>query len=269
MPTKKAVVIIDKVVRHLSTNSGVAAIVLAGSQVEGNKFAPDEFSDIELYVVAFDEQVETVEAEVQKIQNIFTDEEIVLSYKNQWAGWSILYNNLLRLELPLVKASNEEAFSRSDEQKIDILYSKKGFQLKKKVAKTKNDVHENNEEIIKDFWYMTVYAAQHIGRGEIWLARDAVRISMQGKVKRLLQEINHKDTLTLDRDRRIELTWDREELEVLRETSCTYDKGDLVRAFWANIKIIKQLLQKLGIGIDLFENYEKKLIPEIKLILGK
>lgn len=261
--------IIQRVVDELSQSSSIAALVLVGSQVKGNKFPPDKFSDIEFYVVALDENYEEAEKLVQSIQTIFKD-DVILAYKNQWSGWSVLFKNLLRLELPLVKASDKTVFSRSEEQKIEVLYSKPNFKLKKGEAENKTESVSPEKEFelpIKDFWYMTVYAAQHIGRGEIWLARDAIRISMQGKVKRLLQEIYHKDTLALDRDRRIELTWSPKELDILKETSSAYDKNDVVRAFWANIKYTGELLEKMGIGTNLFEEYKSKLLPEIKSIL--
>ncbi len=259
---------IEKVVSELSEHKGIAALVLVGSQVEGNEFPADEFSDIELYVVAYDKNYREVKEKVQNIQSIFDDRKVVLAYKNQWAGWSILFTDLLRLELPLIKTSDDEAFSRSKEQKIQILYQKTGFKLKRRKEGTeKADDQKEIEQAVKDFWYMAVYAAQHISRGEVWLARDAVRISMQGKVRRLLQGTYHKDTLRLDRDKRIELTWAQDELEILRKTSSTYDKDDLIRAFWANIKNIKALLEKIDVGIDEFRSYEQKLVPEIKKIL--
>lgn len=269
MTTDRASLIIKRVVENLSQFDGVAALVLTGSRVKGNNFPPDQFSDIELYVVAFDEDFEKAEGEIQSIQKIFGKDSVVLAYKNQWAGWSILFTDLLRLELPLVKASDETVFARSEEQKIEILHSKPGFILKKGLSektKEKEFPEKMIEQAVKDFWYMAVYAAQHIGRGEVWLARDAIRISMQGKVKRLLQEIYHKDTLALDCDRKIELTWGKEELEILKETSSAYDKNDVVRAFWANVRYAEELLVKMGTG-DLFREYKSKLMPSIKRIL--
>lgn len=270
MNSDKISKIIQQVVEELSNNDSIAALVLAGSRVNGNKFPPDKFSDIELYVVAFDEKYEEAEKTVQLIQTIFGD-QTVLAYKNQWAGWSVLFNDLLRLELPLVKASDETVFSRSEEQKIKILYSKPDFKLKKsqEVDGGKEDVNKRvPDDVIKDFWYMAVYAAQHIGRGEVWLARDAIRISMQGKVKRLLQEIYHQETLALDRNRRIELTWSQQELEILKETSSSYNKNDIIRSFWANIKYAEALLTKTNDN-DLFNKYKNSLLPEIKSILDK
>lgn len=270
MATDRASLIIRKVVDKLSQFDGVAALVLTGSQVKGNKFPPDQFSDIELYVVAFDKNFEQVENEVQGIQKIFEGDEVILAYKNQWAGWSVLFSDLLRLELPLVKASDETVFARSEEQKIEILHLKPDFILKKgskEKIKNSDSPEKMLEQAIKDFWYMAAYAAQRIGRGEVWLARDAIRISMQGKVKRLLQEIYHKDTLALDRDRKIELTWSKEELGILKETSSTYDRDNIVRAFWENIKHAEGLLLKMGMGEGLFDEYKSKLIPSIKKIL--
>jgi len=271
MRSKRVELVIKKVVDELSSKKGVAALVLVGSQVEGNKFPPDEFSDIEVYVVAFDEAIRGIEKRLHKIQEIFRKDDVVLAYQNQWAGWSILFTDLLRLELPLVKASDDTVFSRPSEQKIEVLYSKPGFSLKRGLENKvdKDDFEKDKLEIaIKDFWYMAVYAAQHIGRGEVWLARDAIRISMQGKVKRLLQEIYHKDTLALDRDRRIELTWGEKELKILRETSSAYDKKDVIRSFWANIKYAESLLEKLGVA-GLFREYKDKLTPAIKEILER
>ena len=267
MPTPKRQVVIDKVVSHLSPNEGVAALVLVGSNVEGSAFSPDQFSDIEMYVVADDEYFQQVEEAVKNLHQIF--DNVVLEYKNQWAGWSILFNDLLRLEIPTVKASDESVFSRSDKQKTKVLYSKPGFELQRSEIKEDEplSIEEQVTQAIKDFWYMAVYAAQHIARGELWLARDAVRISMQGKVKRLLQEIYLPGTLELDRDRRIELTWNEESLRILRETSCTYEKQDIVRAFWANVGYMKMLLSKLPMDTSEFEQYEQKLVPEIKAML--
>lgn len=264
MVSKKASAVVDKTVSYLSKCPGVAALVLAGSQVEGVRFVADQYSDIELYVVALDEKYSEVEKAVQKTQDLFAKEAVVLAYKNQWAGWSVLFADLLRLELPVVKASEKQVFSRPKQPKIKVLYSRPGFHLQTKSVGDAGD-KKPIDNAIKDFWYMAVYAAQHIGRGEIWLAREAVRISLQGKIKRLIQDLNHSD---VEADKRIELVWSPSELAILKETSCAYDRQDLIRAFWANIKYAKGLSLKTGLGQEQFEEYEKKLLPSIKRILA-
>lgn len=155
---ERASVIIKKVVQHLSSLEGIAALVLAGSQVKTSRFPADAFSDIELYVVAYDQEYENLEKEIQSIQKIFDPSEVVLSYKNQWAGWSILFMDLLRLELPLVKASEDNVFTKSRSEPIEILYAKHGFTLKMGPVKKQKD-KKTLEDSIKDFWYMAVYAA--------------------------------------------------------------------------------------------------------------
>jgi len=266
MATSRAQDIINKVIDDLSSYDSVAALVLAGSQVEGNAFPADEYSDIEFYVVTFDDKFEETEDLVQNIQERL-GEAYIFAYKNQWAGWSILLDDLLRLELPLVKASDDQVFSRSEKQKIKILYQKDDFNLKQSKDKKQDKAEPDYQWIIKDFWYMTVYTAQHIGRGELWLARDAMRVSMQNKIKKILQVQNHKETLELDRDRRIELTWSDKELQILREISCSYDRDDIIRAFWENIKYAKLFVSNNSQLADLFGQYENKLITEINMIL--
>jgi hypothetical protein len=61
----------------------------------------------------------------------------------------------------------------------------------------------------------------------------------------------------------------KEELAILRETSCSYDRNDLIRSFWANVKYAKELFIKLGDGDREFKKYEQELTPKIKDILKK
>lgn len=255
--------IIQKVIDLLSRRSGVAALVLAGSRVPGNAFPADEFSDIELYVVAQDSQFEEVTRDVQSIQDQM--DGVVLAYRNQWSGWSVLFKSLLRLELPVVKASDESVFSRSESQKIKILYQQAGFSLLQ-VPVPQPPLPPAS---IEDFWYMAVYTAQHIARGELWLARDALRVGMQSNVRRLLLETYHPDQMALDRDRRIEMTWGPVELKILKDTSCSYDRVDIVRAFRANIDAISSLVQSKPELLKQFKQYYDSLLPEIsKLVIS-
>lgn len=265
MPTQTAQPIINQIVDHLSLHPGVTALILVGSQVEGNAFPPDQYSDIELYVIAKDEEKENVEKAVQNIQSIFS-KDVVLAYQNQWAGWSILLSNLLRVELPITLVSNLQSFVRSDQQKYQILYAQPDFQLP---ARQTNDQKDQRDisKAVKDFWYMAVYTAQHIARGELFLARGAMRISMQGKVKRLIEDLYHPEKAQLEEDRRIELTWTSKELDILKQTSCAYDKADIIRAFWANIRFASQLLNEAKIDHELFNHYESELKPKLQAIL--
>lgn len=253
--------IIQKVVDLLSQHSRVAALVLAGSRVPGNAFPADEFSDIELYVVAQDSQFEEVTRVVQRVQDQLDD--VVLAYRNQWSGWSILFNSLMRLELPVVKASDEGVFSRSETQKIKILYQQAGFSLLQIPAPQPPLPPVSME----DFWYMAVYAAQHIARGELWLARDALRVGVQSNVRRLLLEIYRPEHLDLDRDRRIEMTWGAEEIKMLQETSCSYDRADIVRAFGANVDIMSSLVKNKPVLQKQFKQYYDSLWPEISKLV--
>lgn len=268
MATPRAQQIIDKVVADLSSFNPVAALILVGSQVEGNVFPPDQFSDIELYVVAFDDKHKEAQDLVQSIQDRL-NEPYTFAYKNQWAGWSILFEDLLRLELPLVKASDDQVFARSEKQKIKVLYQKDNFKIKRSGAKKENKPEIDYEWLVKDFWYMAVYVAQHIGRGELWLAREAMRVSMQKKIKKMIQGQNYKETVDLERDRRIELTWKVQELQILHDISCSYERSDIVRAFWANIKYAKVFFtsqdQQLG---AVFSKYEQKLADKLKKIIN-
>lgn len=268
MATSRAQQVINKVIDDLSTHNSIAALVLAGSQVEGNAFPPDQFSDIELYVVAFDDKHSEAERLIETIQDRL-NETHVLAYKNQWAGWSILFEDLLRLELPLVKASDDQVFSRSEKQKIKVLYQKDNFKIKQSGVKKEDRSEIDFEWLVKDFWYMAVYVAQHIGRGELWLARDAMRVSMQKKIKKMIQVQNYKETIDLERDRRIELTWKVQELQILHDISCSYERSDIVRAFWASIKYAKIFFtsqdQHLG---AVFSKYEQKLADKLKKIIN-
>lgn len=256
--------VIDKTVNYLSQDEGVGALVLVGSQVEGGPFPADEYSDIELYSFAIDEKYEEVKRKIEEIEKIFPD--VVFSYENRWAGWSVLFSDFLRLELP-IKRSTEE-FTHSDDQKENILYQKPGFSINRgNERKEIPDARIGIEKAIQDFWYMAVWAAQHIARGELWLARGAIRISMQGKVKRLIEETYHPESLGQYPDRRIELTWGEEELKILRETSAGYDRTEIVSAFWSNIKYFEKLLFKLGAGSELFVELKDRLVPGVSDLL--
>lgn len=95
--------IIKQLMRQLNQNPLVSGFVLVGSQARENIYVADQYSDLEAYIIVRDEHVKALQKQLPDLVSKLG--RVIFSYKNRWAGFSTVFEDLFRLELPITKQS--------------------------------------------------------------------------------------------------------------------------------------------------------------------
>ncbi len=105
--------------KEFSKNPLIKAFVLVGSQARKDTYKASKHSDIEAYLVVEDQYAEKLEKELPKVVKKFGK---VLFYFKHQIGFVAVYEDLLRIELPIVKISEiENVFSRPKAQVVEVI----------------------------------------------------------------------------------------------------------------------------------------------------
>lgn len=241
--------IISKLREKISKKPYIIGLVLVGSYARDKVYGANEYSDMEVYVIVRDRNVSKVEKDLAEIVKKLG--EVIFHYKNRWAGFSVVFDNLFRLELPVVKQSDiKTVFKRPVAQPVKVLFDRTNGELQKILAKRPKsiDFEALFQETFLDFWYMGVLAVQYLKKGEYWNAKHALEVVLVPSLIKLFELLDNKDSLLLETNKRIEQFLGEERLEILREISSYYD-SDKIRS------TIKLCLQEF---LNACEEVEKK-----------
>jgi len=242
----------------LESNPLVAGLVLVGSQVKESVYPASQYSDMEVYVIVEDEGVEKLAKQLPKLVNKLG--RVIFSYKNQWAGFSAVFEDLFRLELPVVKTSElSSVFSKPKAQVVKVLIDKTDGKLEKTLKNRPQtiDFQRLFQDKVADFWYMIVIAAQYYKKGEIYNSRSALQIS-QSSVIKLLELLNNSKILLLESNKRIEQFLEKKQIDLLKEISPAYDKKQIKTSLKRAIEIFPKICEKIA------EKYRYQYRREIK-----
>lgn len=242
--------IISSLTAVLNKDSRVVGLVLVGSQSRKKIYIATLYSDMEAYIVVRHHKIADFKKELPKIVSRLGD--VVFSYDNRWAGFSTIFNNLFRLELPLIKISDlSPLYSRPKSQPVKILIDKTGGMLKEVTKRQPKSIDYQKEfqETFSDFWYMMTVSVQYFKKGEIYNAREALSINTSSLIK-FLELLNDPTTLLLERNKMIEKFLTEEQITLLKEVSPAY-----------NFQEIKQSLKKI---MDIFSNVANKIKEKYK-----
>lgn len=191
----------------------------------------------------------------------------------QWAGFSAVFENLQRLELPLIKISEaKNILSRPIQQEVKVLFDRGGAIGKILNTRPKSinyvSFFKNQYE---DFWYMAIYTAQAIGKGEYWLARQAMSVSLHPIIIRLMELYLNPKVLNLEDRKRIEEVLSDGYLEILKEISSFYDKQSIVESFRKTLnvfsKVVRDTADKQSLTYD--KKKEEGIYSKIKSLLAQ
>lgn len=248
--------LINKIKELLLNDKRVIALILVGSYARKTIYKATIYSDIEMYIVIpdnfFDEFKKDLETLPSKIGNV------IFYYNNRWAGFSMVFENLQRLELPLVKKSEANIiFSRPIHQEVKVLFDKsKTLEKILKNRPTSINYKSFFKNQYQDFLYMTIYTAQAIAKGEYWLARQAMSVSLHPIIIRLLELHTNPQALNLEDRKRIEKILPMDDLKILKDISSNYDKDSIFKSFFKTLDIFSMVVDKI-VQKQKF-NYDKK-----------
>jgi hypothetical protein len=261
--------IIKKLTNELSDNPSIKALLLVGSQARNTIYRASQHSDIEAYIVVEDCDVEDIEKEL--FHTVKRIGRVIFSYKNRWAGFSTVFEDLSRLELPIAKLSQLEfIFSRPKAQEIEVLLDKTDGILKTILDKRTDsiDLEKIFQYQVTDFWYMAIVGVQYYKTGELWHSRSALQI-LQSSLIKLFELYNDPNILLLETNKRIEEFLTHEQINMLKEVSPAYDNNEIVHAFEKIIdtfpRISRQVKGKYGYYYD--EKIEKQISAQLVNLL--
>ena len=255
--------VISRLKANLEINPSVTAFVLVGSQAREDIYIANQYSDLEAYIVVKDNEAENLEKHLPEI--VSNLDQIIFSYKNRWAGFSVVFEDLFRLELPLVKQSELYfVFSRPKAQTIKVIFDKTGGELEKVLNSRpeKIDFKKIFQDIVEDFWYMTIVCVQYYKKGEIWNARHALEVISIPSLIKLFELLEDPNILLLESNKRIEQFLTEEQLDLLREISAGYNSRGINRAL---IKVIELFSETAKAVKEKYSyHYDESIVKNIK-----
>lgn len=237
--------IIHTLTNKLSNNPLIRGFVLVGSQARQIVYKASKHSDMEAYIIVNDEDVEKIE----KLLPILVKSlgNVIFSYKNQWSGFSTVFEDLFRLELPVIKISEINiVFSRPSTQEVRVIIDKTGGKLQAALDKRplNLDLEKLFQEKVIDFWYMLILGVQYYKKGEIWNARSVLQI-LQSSLIKLFEILNNSEALLLETNKHVEKFLKPEQIKLLKEVSPAYEEKAIEESLKRIMKIFSEISEKI------------------------
>lgn len=262
--------IINGLSEEFNKNPSITAFILVGSQVREDVYKATEHSDMEAYIITTDEDAEKVEQQLPDLVSKFGD--MLFSFKHQ-IGFVAVYDDLFRLELPVIKQSGMASlFSRPKAQVVKVLIDRTDGELEKVLVnrpKTTNYAELFKDKVI-NFWYWQILAVQYFKKGEFYNTRAVLGINSSVLIK-LFELLNDPTILDLETNKRIEQFLTEEQRALLSQTSPAYSpeqiKQTLSRMMEIFPNVIKAVKDKYGYNYD--ESIEEKVKPKLLELLGE
>lgn len=268
MPQPK--ILVDGLTKVFFSNPVVTAFTLVGSQAREDIYKATKHSDMEAYVIVKDENADKVEKELPALIKKFGN--VLFSFKHA-IGFVAVYDDLFRLELPVIKQSEMKSlFSRPKAQTVKILIDKTDGELEKILdnrPETIDFAYEFKNKMI-NFWYWQILAIQYFIKGEIYNTRAVLNIHASTLIK-LFELLNDPNILLLEGNKRIEQLLKEDQLALLREITPTYNKEQIKRALQRVMTIIppvaKQIKDKYRYFYD--KTLDQRVGPKLQKLLDQ
>ena len=254
--------VINDLTNTLSKNTLIKGFVLVGSQVRKTVYKASKHSDMEAYIIVDYEDFGKIEKQMPSLVESLGN--VIFSYKNQWSGFSTVFDDLFRLELPVVKLSEiNSVFSRPRSQVVEVLIDRTNGILQSAIDKRpqKLDVEKLFQEKVVDFWYMLILGFQYYKKGEIWNARSVLQI-LQTSLIKLFEILNNSEALLLESNKRVEQFLKPDQIKLLKEVSPSYDEREIKES----LKRIAQVFSEISgqIEKEYHFTYNKEVEEKIK-----
>lgn len=260
--------ILDGIVQELEKNPSVITFTLVGSQARDDVYKATEHSDLEAYIIVKDEEAEDVEKSLPEIVAKFG--EVLFSFKHA-IGFVTTYENLFRIELPVVKQSDMKSiFSRPKAQVVKVLIDRTDGELQKILDQRPDiiDFAKDFADKVTNFWYWQILAAQYFKKGEIYNTRAVLNIHASALIK-LFELLNDQNILLLETNKRIEQFLTEDQVAALKEVTPAYDEDQIKQALNRIMEIFpevfKQIKENYGYSYD--ETLEGKIKPRVLKLL--
>ena len=233
--------IVDTLTNKLSNDPLIKGFVLVGSQARKTIYKASQYSDMEAYIIVNDEDVEKIEKQLPSLVKSLG--KVIFSYKNQWSGFSTVFDDLFRLELPIVKISElRSVFSRPRAQVVEVLIDRTNGKLQSALDKRPQMIDKEKlfQEKTTDFWYMIILGVQYFKKGEIWNARSVLQI-LQTSLIKLFEILNDSEALLLETNKRVEQFLKTDQIKLLKEVSPAYEEREIKESLKRIVQIFSEI----------------------------
>lgn len=255
---------IKKLKEEFDRNSSVVALVLIGSQARKTIYKAGEYSDIEAFIVVKDNDAKKIENILPVVANSLG--KVLFSFKHQ-IGFVAVYEDLLRIELPVIKQSEMRSiFRRPKAQEVKILIDKTHGQLEGILNKRPKIINYEKlfKSIVENFWYWQIIGVQYFKKVELYNARAILNIHAAALI-RLFELLNDPNLLLLETNKRVEEFLTSDQLNQLRNITPGYNKYEIKKALEIAMiifpKVFNQINHKYGYRYD--KSIEEKIKPRI------
>jgi predicted nucleotidyltransferase len=253
----------------LEKNPLVLGLVLVGSFARKDIYRATPYSDMEIYIIVKNGDVKKIEKQLPSLVKSLG--KVIFSYPNQWAGFSTVFEDLFRLELPITRLSElGSVFSRPTAQTVKVLIDKTEGKLEKALANRPKsiDYQELFQKKVTDFWYMAIIAVQYYKKKEIWNCRSALQV-LQSSLIKFLELLQDPKTLLLETNKNVEEFLSDEQIDLLKKISPAYNKAEIKKALKKAIETFPQVFEKVAEKRHYQYNkeLEKKIKPKLIALL--
>lgn len=240
----EVILIIEQLKKELEKEAYVKAFALVGSQARETVYKANKYSDLEVYVVVEDDHLKEIEKKLPNITNNLGD--VLFSFNHQ-IGFVVVYNDLFRVEISLVKLSEiSSIFNRPKAQVVKVLFDRTDGELEKVLDKRPDelDYAKSFKDLMTNFWYWQIIGVQYFKKGEIYNTRAILNIHASAFIK-LCELLNDPNIILLETNKRVEQFLTEEQINQLKELTVSYNSKD-----------IKEALIKV---MDIFSNTAKEV----------
>lgn len=260
--------LISQLQKEFEQNSLVEAFVLVGSQAREDVYKATKYSDMEAYVMTKDENADNLEKQLPNIlQKTGT---ILFSFKHA-IGFVAVYDDLFRLELPVIKMSGVEGlFNRPKAQVIKVLIDKTDGKLEKVLANRPDEIEYAKEfsNKITNFWFWQIIAVQYFKKGEFYNTSAVMGIHASVLIW-MYELLNDPKILLLETNKRIEQFLTSQQLLDIKKITPFYNSKNIQTSLTLVVDLFidatNAIKNKYGYSFD--ETLEAKVKPRLQTLL--
>ncbi len=251
--------LIEKILRWSRSDENIRAAVVIGSRARIDDHPADEWSDLDLLIVAVDPKP------------LWERSDWLLKIGTPWitfveptpgdGGYErrVLFEGGLDVDFAPVAVRDMRAMAGHDLPPVIADIFRRGVQVlldkdalmgdlrDAKAAPAGTPLPEESEFLnqVNDFWYHTVWTAKHLRRGELWWAKSCCDTYLKNLLRQMMEwharATRGKGTDTWMRGRFLEEWADPKAIAALPGVFARYNDGDIWRALQATMDVFHDL----------------------------
>ncbi len=236
-------VILDKFVQACKSDERILAAFLVGSYLKGN---PDEYSDLDLYLITTDETYDDFVSSRDSFVRLLGNPMFIEDFDIPGIVF-LIFPNGSEVELSYIPESQaDQVFN----EPFKVLLDKKSIAAGVIPHEREIDLDRQKEKLrrlIYWFWHDFSHFITAMGRNQLWWAQGQIEVlrSMCVGLARLQNNFSDPD---IDEEVyfKIEKAMSVELLSPLKKTFCPMEKEEMLKAAFVLVQFYKEIVQPLA-----------------------